>query len=345
MLRWVNAITTVYDTFQQIQSLLNGEVTIGEVIHMIMSDMAIDAMLSWLCNTKLKVVLKPVMAIMAGDAAFKQMKDAWENGSTLDKIMYTAKFAAYVFGLAKQCFTGDTLVWTEHGTVAIADIAIGDEVYTYDAETGEAILAKVTDISVSEIDELVHLTIDGELIRTTAGHPFYTTEGEWKAAGDLMVGERVVTVTGEATVEAVVVEKLSEAVKVYNLTVEGAHNYYVAENGVLVHNSCGESWPRNAKDTSEMNMDDFMSLRDNGVVKVNASGSDRPLIGEPNSFYSTNNGEHVFVYDSDGKLMYDISSKRVKAFKINIDPDGNEHFQPYKLKGLVPDTIMNMFGW
>ena len=246
VLRWVNAITTVYDTFQQIKGLLNGEVTIGEVVYMIMSDMSIDAMLSWLCNTKLKYIAKPIMAIMAGDAAFKQMKDAWENGSTLDKVMYTAKFVAYVFGLAKQCFTGDTLVWTANGTVPIADIKVGDEVYAYDAETGETILAKVTDISVSETDELIHLTIDGELIRTTASHPFYTTSGEWKAAGDLMVGDRVVTMTGEATVEATEVEKLSEAVTVYNLTVEGEHNYYVAENGVLVHNECKKKGAQNA---------------------------------------------------------------------------------------------------
>ncbi|MCI8407937.1 MAG: hypothetical protein HFJ09_01525 [Lachnospiraceae bacterium] len=33
-------------------------------------------------------------------------------------------------------------------------------------------------------------------------------------------------------------EKLPEQVKVYNLSVEDCHNYYVSEKGVLVHNEC-----------------------------------------------------------------------------------------------------------
>ena len=65
----------------------------------------------------------------------------------------------------------------------------------------------------------------------------------------------------------------------------------------------------------------------------------------PNSYYSTGNGEHVFIYDQNGKLIYDLSAKRVKAFKINVDPKGNEHFQPYKLTGGVPKFIKKLFGW
>lgn len=76
-----------------------------------------------------------------------------------------------------------------------------------------------------------------------------------------------------------------------------------------------------------MNIDEFAKLKNNGVVKVNSSGSDRPLTSVPNSYYSTENGEHIFVYDGDGKLIYDISNQRVKSFKINIDPNGEEYFQ------------------
>jgi hypothetical protein len=65
----------------------------------------------------------------------------------------------------------------------------------------------------------------------------------------------------------------------------------------------------------------------------------------PNSYYTTNNGEHVFVYDGDGKLIYDLSSQRVKSFKINVNPAGKEFFGDYKLNGAVPDFIKNMFGW
>jgi len=238
VLRWVNAIVTVYDVFQQIKGLVEEGKSVEEIVAVMLKDGAIDLLLDGLCSTKIGFILKPVLFVFSLGVQTNQLVWAWTEGTTMDKIMYTAQAIAMVFGLAQQCFTGDTLVWTENGAIVISEVAIGDEIYAFDAETGEAILAKVTDISVSETDELVHLTIGGELICTTASHPFYTTSGEWKAAGDLKVGDRVVTMTGEATVEATEVEKLSEAVTVYNLTVEGAHNYYVAENGVLVHNEC-----------------------------------------------------------------------------------------------------------
>ena len=74
----------------------------------------------------------------------------------------------------------------------------------------------------------------------------------------------------------------------------------------------------------------------------------RPLcayIFPPNSFYSTSNGQHVYVYDNNGKLIYDLSSERVKYFKINYSPTGEEFFQPDKLSGSVPKFIKEMFGW
>jgi hypothetical protein len=102
---------------------------------------------------------------------------------------------------------------------------------------------------------------------------------------------------------------------------------------------------RNLKNVDELDANPFKNLKDNGIVKVNSSGSDRPLTGTANSYYKTANGEHVFVYDGDGKLIYDLSTERVKSFKINVNPKGEEFYQAYKLKGDVPDFIKNMFGW
>jgi len=103
-----------------------------------------------------------------------------------------------------------------------------------------------------------------------------------------------------------------------------------------------DSWIRNLETTNDLNVDDFLTLKDNGVVRVNSSGSNRPLVGEPNSYYKTANGEYIFVYDHNGKLIYDISVSRVK---INVDPNGIEHYQPYKLEGAVLDVIKELFGW
>ncbi|WP_438498605.1 RHS repeat-associated core domain-containing protein, partial [Paenibacillus sp. IHBB 3054] len=109
--------------------------------------------------------------------------------------------------------------------------------------------------------------------------------------------------------------------------------------------SGGGGFKRNIKTVADLTPSSFGSLTNNGVIKVNASGSNRPLTGNPNSYYSTVNGEHVFVYDNNGKLIYDLSNQRVKAFKINVSPNGTEHYQPYKLDGPVPDFIKDLFGW
>ena len=61
----------------------------------------------------------------------------------------------------------------------------------------------------------------------------------------------------------------------------------------------------------------------------------------------------VFIFQRQGigldnyreKLIYDVSSSRVKGFKINVDPNGIEHYQAYKLKGAVPNVIKELFGW
>ena len=73
----------------------------------------------------------------------------------------------------------------------------------------------------------------------------------------------------------------------------------------------GNTWNRNLTYTNQLNINNFSSLKNNGVVQVNSSGSNRPVTSAPNSYYSTGNGEHVFVYDNDGKLIYDISKTSV----------------------------------
>ncbi|MCM3258467.1 polymorphic toxin-type HINT domain-containing protein [Paenibacillus lautus] len=84
----------------------------------------------------------------------------------------------------------------------------------------------------------------------------------------------------------------------------------------------GNAFVRGATNTSQLNANQFKGLINNGVVKVNSSGSNRPVTGAPNSYYTTTNREHVFVYDGQGKLIYDLSGDRVKAFKINVNPTG-----------------------
>ena len=153
-----------------------------------------------------------------------------------------------LYSLKCQCFTGETLVSTTEGDKRIDEIKVGYYVYTYDTETGEKIASKVTYVSVTKTDIIVHVyTSEGEEIKTTMLHPFYVKNvkdgeekyGVWKAASNLVYGDELLTEDGRIVyVESVEIERLDEDILVYNLEVEGLHTYYVG-NGILVHNEYG----------------------------------------------------------------------------------------------------------
>ncbi|HRI02088.1 MAG TPA: polymorphic toxin-type HINT domain-containing protein, partial [Saprospiraceae bacterium] len=63
---------------------------------------------------------------------------------------------------------------------------------------------------------------------------FSTTYNDWRLAGELGVGEKVLAYHGEATVTNTEKKVGSEAV--YNLEVKDLHNFLVGDLGVVVHN-------------------------------------------------------------------------------------------------------------
>ena len=108
----------------------------------------------------------------------------------------------------------------------------------YNPETGETELKEVLNVWVKETDEILHVsTSDGETIDTTTNHPFYVEDKGWVAAGDLEIGDTLVTADGdEVEVVDIEIEKLDEPILVYNLDVADFDTYFVGEYGVLVHN-------------------------------------------------------------------------------------------------------------
>jgi hypothetical protein len=86
------------------------------------------------------------------------------------------------------------------------------------------------------------LFVEGEEIRTTANHLFFTDNGWWKAAENLKVGDKILNSKGELkTLIGKSVETLQEPERIYNLNVENFHTYFVGTNGLLVHNDCSEA--------------------------------------------------------------------------------------------------------
>jgi len=140
---------------------------------------------------------------------------------------------------AGNCFVAGTLVQTEDGEAAIEEITAGDYVWAWEETTDTVALKQVVETYVNEIDELVHIFVNGEEIVATPGHPFYSPVKGWTDAVHLRAGDILVLVNGEyVVVEKVQHELLENPVKVYNFQVADYHTYYVSESGVLVHNKC-----------------------------------------------------------------------------------------------------------
>ncbi|MBQ4522154.1 MAG: ParB N-terminal domain-containing protein, partial [Lachnospiraceae bacterium] len=164
-----------------------------------------------------------------------------------ERIMVESlRLVVSLYSLKCECFTGETLVSTTEGDKRIDAIEVGDYVFAYDTEKQENVPAKVTYVSITETDILVHVyTSEGEEIKTTMFHPFYVKNvknggdeeyGMWKASANLVAGDELLAEDGRVVyVKEVRIERLAESIKVYNLEVEGLHTYYVG-SGVLVHN-------------------------------------------------------------------------------------------------------------
>ena len=106
------------------------------------------------------------------------------------------------------------------------------------AGAGEGFVFRpVTGIFIHESDDVWTLEFDsGDTLGVTAGHPIYsTTAQDWRLAGELRIGERVLTHAGSATLTG---KRPAPAQRVYNLEVREVNNFLVTGVVVVVHNSC-----------------------------------------------------------------------------------------------------------
>ena len=125
----------------------------------------------------------------------------------------------------------------------VEEIQIGDKVLSEDETTGEVAVKTVTETYINETDELIHIGVNGETISATPTHPFYVDKLGWTLARSLRAGDILVLSNGElVTVEWVQHEILESPIKVYNFEVQDFHTYFVGENGIFVHNGCGQEF-------------------------------------------------------------------------------------------------------
>ncbi len=159
---------------------------------------------------------------------------------------------------------------TADGLKPIEEIKVGDLVRTYDESGRKFLTGKVTELYRHNVKLLYKIILsDGSVLKTTWNHPFYVTrtgvertangeqrigaslsamliiknytvkserKGSWVEAKDLHRGNSLLNSRGNPA-SVVSVEPLpSPDITVYNFEVEGTHNYFAGEQGVLVHN-------------------------------------------------------------------------------------------------------------
>ncbi len=142
---------------------------------------------------------------------------------------------------SRYCFEAGTKVITEKGYKNIEEIKVGDSVLSYNVDTKENEYNKVTRVLIHEniFDDIYRLSINDKVINVTGSHRFYilTNKGfEWKAVKDMNLLDMVMLENGEYRN----IKVLGHEYKfdtVYNIEVENNHNYYVTEDGILVHNA------------------------------------------------------------------------------------------------------------
>ena len=132
-------------------------------------------------------------------------------------------------------FAGGTVVLMADGSQRpIAQLRAGDRVIATDPDTGRRSVRPVTHVWVHE-DRLMPLAVGGEVLLTTAEHPFWGAGG-WEPAADLRAGDRVGTGRGSLGVGAY--PGVGARGTAYNLTVAGVHTFHVGRGEALVHNTC-----------------------------------------------------------------------------------------------------------
>jgi Pretoxin HINT domain len=139
-----------------------------------------------------------------------------------------------------NCFPAGTPVATEDGLKPIEQIRVGDRVWAKDIETGQSHLRKVNWLFSKVAERMLTVYVGHMRIEVTPQHPFWSVGKGWVEAGELAVGDTLLSRDGmQPVISAITVRAVST--RVYNFEVEGDHDYYVSEAQLLVHN-CIRVW-------------------------------------------------------------------------------------------------------
>jgi hypothetical protein len=147
-------------------------------------------------------------------------------------------YKSYVAGFLTtnpSCFIAGTPVWTESGMKPIESIQPGDRVLSQDPDTGELTFKVVIGTTLRPPTEASKLTVNGEAITTTLGHPLWVTGKGWEMAKHVKEGDQLHGIGGIVNVNSI--EPLPNKVEAHNLVVDDSNTYFVGNCGMLVHDN------------------------------------------------------------------------------------------------------------
>ncbi len=178
--------------------------------------------------------------VYTGDENTSKIENLSSSGSYNIRVIVTDKAgneAVAETTAGTSCFTAGTLVYTENGYKNIEDIKIGEKVYAINIATDEIELKPILNKFVGKSNQIYTIKVENDIIEVTPKHQFYVVDKGWIRAYDLKVGDELISKNGNLRIDSIILEKLEQPVTVYNMEVDGLHNYLVTKYSILVHNA------------------------------------------------------------------------------------------------------------
>ena len=180
-----------------------------------------------------------VRAARVASLAARHSDDAVAAVKTGRRVMDNVGEAASCVREANS-FAGDTLVrLAGGGAKRIDQVRLGDQVLATDPTTGRTEFQPVTDVIVGEgRKDLVEITTNTGEVVATQNHPIWAADLKtWVDAGELVAGSQLASSNGRSAT-VIDTREWTEERRVYNLTVDVLHTYYVVAGNtdLLTHN-------------------------------------------------------------------------------------------------------------
>jgi RHS repeat-associated protein len=165
-----------------------------------------------------------VDAVMQGVDMLAGVQSGWNWGRTV------AAGAAGMTSalLSRVCFTAEMLIDGDGGKRRADTIQKGDRLWSrseFDPD-GPLELKEVEEVFV-RVSPVLNLHLAGQVIRTTAEHPFSVQGHGWIPAGMLEIGDLLITREGGVTAVEGVADS-GEVTTVYNWRIADHHTYFVS---------------------------------------------------------------------------------------------------------------------